>query len=94
MQFTPSRIVMESDVMSSDVGEGVIAMKMGTDEVFNMDAVAREFWNGLGLLDGDVFAAAQTILSKYDVAPSMLYADLQELLNGLIKAGLVRAATP
>ena len=92
MLFTPQKIVKESDILSSEVGEGIIAMKMDTDEVFDMQDVAKAFWTALTAMDGDVCAAAQEVLSRYDVPDNVLQADLQEFLDDLIAAGLVRAA--
>lgn len=72
----------------------VVLWRETTDTTIGLQGTALDMWMAL-LGFGDLHRAANHLLERYDVAPSTLRADLQELLDELIGRGvLVRDASP
>ena len=82
------QIVPAADVLSQTVvGESVL-LDLRSQKYFGLNPVGTRTWQLLQET-GDVSAIRARLLAEYEVAPDQLERDLDELLERLLRAGLV-----
>ncbi len=83
-------IVSASGNLSSELGEEVVVLDIDRGMYYGLNPVASFIWGRLGepTSVGELRAA---VLEEFDIDESTCRADLDELLAGLLKAGLIEA---
>lgn len=81
-------LVPVPDVLAQTVvGESVL-LDLRSQKYFGLNEIGTRVWQLLQQ-GGDVAAVQARLLEEYDVAPDQLVRDLDELLERLLRAGLV-----
>ena len=77
-----------ADVLHSPVGDDVVALRVAGGRCFGMEDVTAEVWRQLDSPAGlDAICAA--LLDRYDVDPATCRAEVGQLLDQMVGAGLV-----
>ncbi len=76
--------------MEAEFGDELVALDPAAGECFGFNGVASTVWR---LLERPSTASGlkQSLLLEYDVDPAQCEAELDELLDDLVKRGLVRS---
>jgi hypothetical protein len=97
MKLTPDSVVVVSkDQMASDIAGETVILGMSAGRYYGLDAVGARIWQ-LIQTPTSVADLRRTIVSEYEVAPERCEADLLQLLEKMLAAGLVEvrsAAAP
>ena len=85
-----SNVSVSGDVVAREVADQMMLLDLASGTYFGLDPVGARFWQ---LLEEGKSAtdARATLLEEYDVAPEVLDADLETLLDTLASNGLVTA---
>ena len=80
---------LSEDVLFQEVGGELVLLDMASENYFGLDEVGARIWSLLG--EGKSLGAVLEILQQeYDVEPDVLERDVSDLLDQLLKSGLVR----
>ncbi|MEA3410015.1 MAG: PqqD family protein [Pseudomonadota bacterium] len=83
------KLVVSPEVMFQEVGGEVVLLDLASESYFGLDEVGARAWALLNE-QGDLQAVYEAMLAEYDVEPDRLAADLADLAERLLEAGLVR----
>lgn len=89
MKLTPDSVVVVSkDQMASDIAGETVILGLSAGRYYGLDAVGARIWQLIQTPTavGDV---RQTIVEEYEVDPARCEADLLQLLEKMLAAGLV-----
>jgi hypothetical protein len=88
LQNTDKRLVISQEVILREVGEEVVLLNLKTKQYFSLNPVGRRM---LDLLtqNASIGQAFSSLSEEYTVDPAVLRGDLQELIENLLKQGLV-----
>jgi Coenzyme PQQ synthesis protein D (PqqD) len=83
-----SVVVVAKDQVSSDVGDESVILNMKNGSYYGLDPVGRRVWNMMQKSQriGELHKA---MLEEFDVEPARCEQDLMELLEQLLKEGLI-----
>jgi hypothetical protein len=85
-----SRVRVPSDVLVSHLDGESVLLNLRSECYFGLDEMGTRVWELLG--SGSIQSVYETLLAEYDVDPETCRLDLTELLDGLVKQGLVEIA--
>jgi len=83
------KIKISPDVLSQVVSGETVLLDLKNESYFGLDEVGTRIWQLL-LENRDMESVMETILSEYDVEAEQLRQDLDDLVQKLIEAGLVK----
>lgn len=87
----PTRSLQISpDALYQEIGGEVVILDLASSSYFGLDAVGMRVWQLLQEIS-DQQVIIELMLAEYDVAPEQLQQDVENFLQSLIDAGLVRA---
>lgn len=89
MKLTPDSVVVVSkDQMASDIAGETVILGLSAGRYYGLDAVGARIWQ---LIQTPIAVAdvRRTIVSEYEVDPDRCEADLLQLLEKMMAAGLV-----
>ena len=75
--------------ISSELSGEVVILNHKDGVYYNLDEVGAVIWQALQTQPQTAEALAQTVLSQFDVTPEVCRADLQALLDDLVKEKIV-----
>lgn len=79
----------DQDVVSERVGDDLVLVHLGTNEIFALNPTGARFWELL--VQGKSREAIEAqLLAEYDVSPSMLAAEIDRMLAELARQKMVR----
>jgi Coenzyme PQQ synthesis protein D (PqqD) len=79
----------DQDVVSERVGDDLVLVHLGTNEIFALNPTGARFWELL--IQGESREAIEAqLLAEYDVAPSSLAAEIDTMLAELARQKMVR----
>lgn len=79
----------DQDVVSERVGDDLVLVHLGTNEIFALNATGARFWELL--IKGESREAIEVqLLSEYDVSPDTLAAEIDAMLAELARQKMVR----
>jgi hypothetical protein len=84
-----SRVSVAPDVLFRIVGEEAVLLNLKTELYLGLDPVGTRMWNVL-VEASSIQAAYDALVLEYDVEPSRLREDLEELLGKLLEQGLIQ----
>ncbi|HLF31618.1 MAG TPA: PqqD family protein [Xanthomonadales bacterium] len=90
MKFSAeTKIVQSSEVLSQEVNGETVLLDLTGEQYFGLDPVGTRVWQLTGDNKplGEILAV---LLREYDVDEARLKSDLDELVERLLQAGLVR----
>jgi hypothetical protein len=79
---------LKDGIVYQDVGEEALFLNSETEEVFSLDAVAREIWLAVQRTNS-VDGAVAEVLPLYKVDAETLRGDVEALLQSIGEAGLL-----
>jgi hypothetical protein len=79
------------DVVSERVGDDLVLVHLGTNEIFALNPTGARFWELL-VAGGSRDAIEQQLLSEYEVDPTALRAEIDSMLGELARHEMVRPA--
>ena len=79
---------LKESIIYQEVGEEALLLNEETEEVFSLDAVAREIWLAVQRTKS-VDGAVAEVLQLYKVDADVLRRDAMALLESIAKAGLL-----
>ena len=82
------RAFVPDDVMMRDVAGESVILNLNTETYFGSDEVGTRMWNSLQQA-GTIQEAYESLISEYDVDPATLRNDFQNLIEDLVKHGLL-----
>jgi Coenzyme PQQ synthesis protein D (PqqD) len=89
MKLTPDSVVVVSkDQMASDIAGETVILGLSAGRYYGLDAVGARIWQ-LIQTPKAVADVRQTIVQEYEVDPGRCEADLLQLLEKMLAAGLV-----
>ena len=84
-----SKVVISPDVLFQEVNREMVLLDLRSESYFGLDETGTRIWqllqSGLTLLD-----VIEQMLEEFDVQRTTLESDLNELMDRLLDAGLVR----
>ncbi len=83
------QISVPPDVLMNEVGGESVFLNLNGGNYFGLDEVGTSMWRALTRSDS-IQAAYEALLSEYDVDPELLKKDLEDLLEQLVKHGLLQ----
>ena len=83
-----SIVVASKDQLASDIGGETVILGLSAGRYYGVDAVGARIWQ-LIQKPTAVADVKQTIVSEYEVDPELCEADLLQLLERMVDAGLV-----
>jgi hypothetical protein len=85
------RVRVAPDVLFRLVGEEGVLVNLRTELYFGLNPVGTRMWNVLSSANS-IQAAYDTLLEEYEVEPAQLRADLEELIEQLLRQKLIEGA--
>ncbi|MGE0442485.1 MAG: PqqD family protein [Gemmatimonadales bacterium] len=85
----PETFVRAATVRAVQQGDRTVLMDLGGEQFYSLDAVAGRTWELLAE-PRSVAALAEVLAGEYDAPVETIRSDLDELLAGLRRDGLVR----
>ena len=82
------RASIPKDVMVRDVAGESVILNLNTGTYFGLDEVGTHIWNALQQA-GTIQEAYASLIGEYDVDPETLRIDFQNLIEELVKHGLL-----
>lgn len=83
------KVIVSTEVLSQKVSGETVLLDLQTESYFGLDRVGTRIWDlmraGRGLRE--IF---DLMLTEYDVAPDQLASDLEQIVEKLLKAGLIQ----
>jgi len=76
-------------VLFKDLGDEAVLLDLDTETYFGLNAVGTRFWK-LVTTAPTIRDALEVMLGEFDVPPNELERDIRELLDELVRRGLVR----
>ena len=89
--MTPRFVRLEPQVVFRRLGEQMVLVHMGTNQIFELNETATRLWELLAQ-DGDVVAAEARLGEEYDVDPAELRTEVEATLAMLTTERLVTEA--
>jgi hypothetical protein len=89
MALNYGRVSISDQVLSQSLSGESVLLDLKSEQYFGLDSVGTRLWELLKEL-GDVTEAREYLLREYDVAADQLDRDLNDLLDKLMAAGLIR----
>jgi hypothetical protein len=77
------------EVLFQEVGGETVLLDLDSEQYFGLDAVGTRIWTLLNE-GADADAVVATLLEEFEVERDRLAADVDELLDKLAEAGLIR----
>jgi len=81
------------EVLFQEVSGETVLLDLASESYFGLDSVGTRIW-ALLKEDKSVGQVLDALLEEYEVDPGTLEADLEELLDNLLAAGLIQAQAP
>ncbi len=81
-------IKISSEVLTQEVGGETVILDLKSEGYFGLDEIGTRIWQ-LIQEQKNLQSVTETMLNEYDVEPDQLKTDINNLLNELIKSGLV-----
>jgi hypothetical protein len=79
------------DVVSERVGEDLVLVHLGTNEIFALNTTGARFWELMA--QGESREQIESrLLDEYDVGPAELAREIDQLLSELTRQQMVRTA--
>jgi hypothetical protein len=85
------RVRVAPDVLFRLVGDEGVLVNLRTELYFGLNPVGTRMWNVLSSANS-IQAAYDTLLEEYEVEPAQLRADLEELIEQLLRQKLIEGA--
>jgi hypothetical protein len=82
------RVAVPPDVLINVIDSEAVLLNLKSECYFGLDEVGTRMWRVLTELES-IGAAYETLLAEYDVEPETLQHDLENLIEQLVKHGLV-----
>jgi len=92
ISFT-DRVRVPDDVLISNLQEESVILNLDSERYYGLDDVGTRFLSVLNTSDS-IEAAYKTLRNEYDVDSDVLRQDLLELIESLIKQGILIRANP
>jgi Coenzyme PQQ synthesis protein D (PqqD) len=83
-----SVVVVAKDQVSSDVGDESVILNMKNGSYYGLDPVGRRVWSMMQTSQR-IDELHKAMLEEFDVEPARCEQDLMELLEQLLKEGLI-----
>jgi Coenzyme PQQ synthesis protein D (PqqD) len=83
-----SVVVVAKDQVSSDVGDESVILNMKNGSYYGLDPVGRRVWSMMQTSQR-IAELHKAMLEEFDVEPARCERDLMELLEQLLKEGLI-----
>lgn len=87
-----TRVTIAPDVLVQPLEGESVLLNMESGTYFGLNRVGTRMWEAVTTAP-NLAHAIQTLLGAYDVPPPTLRSDLRELLEQLVRKGLVRVET-
>ena len=81
-------IKISSEVLTQEVGGETVILDLKSEGYFGLDEIGTRIWQ-LIQEQKNLQSVTETMLNEYDVEPDQLKTDIKNLLNELVKSGLV-----
>ena len=81
-------IKISSEVLTQEVGGETVILDLKSEGYFGLDEIGTRIWQ-LIQEQNNLQSVTETMLNEYDVEPDQLKTDINNLLNELVKSGLV-----
>ena len=81
-------IKISSEVLTQEVGGETVILDLESESYFGLNAIGTRIWQLLKE-EKDISTITDTMMNEYDVEPDQLKTDINNLLNELLKSGLV-----
>ncbi len=85
----PSKVNIAPDILFQELGSETVLLNLENEQYFELNEVGGRFWELL-VEHGSTDAVLAQMEQEYDASPESLRADLNVLLNNLVKSGLVQ----
>lgn len=79
------------ECVSCPVEDGIAILDLRSNTYFSLDAVGTTIWDRLSA-PASLDDLTQTVASEYEIAPEECRGDIDDLLQDLLKHGLIQAA--
>lgn len=89
--MTETRYRRSDQALSADVGEDIVALHVANGACYGMEKVASHVWQLLDRPTG-LDAICQELLGTYEVDPDVCHAEVGQLIDQLVREGLVEVA--
>lgn len=89
--MTTKKFKRSDQALSADVGDDVVALHVANGACFGMEKVASHVWKMLDRPTG-LDAICQDLLGRYEVDPQICHAEVGQLIDQLVREGLVEVA--
>jgi Coenzyme PQQ synthesis protein D (PqqD) len=83
-----SVVVVAKDQVSSDVGDESVILNMKSGSYYGLDPVGRRVWSMMQTSQ-PIAKLHEAMIEEFDVDPARCEQDLMELLEQLLKEGLI-----
>lgn len=83
-----SKLKISDNVLSQEVGGETVLLDLQSEHYFGLDEVSTHFWQLLKE-DHQLPQIVAQLMEQYDVEKQQLEDDLCDLINKLLKAGLI-----
>jgi hypothetical protein len=87
----PTSVAIGDAVLYQELEDEVVLLNMANQQYYGLNDVGAQMWKCLIEL-GNVATAGDRLCNSYEVDPTVFRADLEDLVNDLLSAGLLKAA--
>ncbi len=88
--YMTSRLSVSTEAISQEIGGETVILDLDGESYFGLDAVGSRVWQLIGQ-HGEFEQVFECMLEEYEVEPTQLRHDLIELIDQLVKSGLLLA---
>ena len=85
------RLRPASDVLVREVGEGIVLLRLGSEEYFGLEGTAAAMWSGVAA-GKELGVVCDDLAGGYDAPADTIREDLFRFVGELLDAGLVERA--
>ena len=91
MKIESKKITISEEALSQEVNGETVILDLKSESYFGLDEVGTRIWQLL-LENGDVKKVFDVMLDEFDVDEDQLEADINKLINDMVKNGLLQIA--
>ena len=88
MKFRNAKFVIPENVLAREVEGELVVLNLETDQYYGLDETGTVMWTLL-TSHSSIDEVFEKLVSKYDASAEVIGKDLESLIDGLLKEGLL-----
>ncbi|WP_017258232.1 PqqD family protein [Pedobacter arcticus] len=89
MSFLSKKIIPSENAVVQEMGEDIVILNLKTEHFYELKEVGKRIWELLSE-NHSYTLTFEAIKGEYEVSSEQLHTDMERIINGLIKAELIK----